>query len=241
MREQAAAALRYEREGYVRLVSKALAENNPHQYEVAGAESRIADLGTQLAAMEAQDGDVREEAAIYAYWQKGFSKQGLQSLLVDEVARLFNDCRGTVFPALTQGVYDVQFSTLSQTKAGEWREKTEFQVFERGVPVPYAALSGGQRRRVDVGVMLTLVQAVAEWMQVPGMLGLLILDEVFGFLDASGAEGLMEALREVQGRIPAVFVVSHEPQLQALFPDTIVVSQGADGVSRISSREEAVA
>jgi DNA repair exonuclease SbcCD ATPase subunit len=83
--------------------------------------------------------------------------------------------------------------------------------------------------------MLTLVKAVSRWMRVPGVCGLLVLDEVFGFLDASGAEGLVEALREVQEVIPAIFVVTHDAQLQALFSQVLVVEQDAQGVSRLQS------
>src|SRR5689334_19905587 len=83
--------------------------------------------------------------------------------------------------------------------------------------------------------MLTLVMAVSEWMQVPGALGLLVLDEVFGFLDAAGAEGLMEALRAVEERIPAIFVVAHDPQLQSLFGKTLHVEQDDQGISHLEN------
>lgn len=214
-------------------VALAKSRINPHTLEQAATEERIAAAAQLMTRHNAERAAALEATAIYAYWQHGFSKQGIQSLLLDEVAVLFNAARGTILPTLTQGVYDVQFSTVSQTKAGEWREKTEFQVFEHGQLVPYHALSGGQRRRVDVGVMLTLVKAVSQWMQTPGMLGILVLDEVFGFLDDSGAEGLMEALREVQEQVPSIFVISHEQQLQALFPEVIVVEQNEHGVSRV--------
>ncbi len=203
-----------------------IAQEDAAQVRVQEAEAAIRQRGTERDR-------IRQEITIFDYWRRAFSKQGIQSLLIDQIATVFNENRGSIFPSLTQGIYDVQFSTLSQTKAGEWRERTEFQVYQRGELVPYAALSGGQRRRIDVGVMLTLVKAVSTWMQVPGALGILILDEVFGFLDGSGAEGLMEALREVQEQIPSIFVVSHEPELQALFPEVIRVEQDGEGTSRI--------
>jgi DNA repair exonuclease SbcCD ATPase subunit len=225
------------RQELARVVAAVQMERNPYTMEQEATRQRLQE--SEVEVMQHSEARIRtqEEIAIYDYWRRGFSKQGIQSLLVDEVAGLFNAARGTIFPALTQGVYDVQFSTLSQTKAGEWREKTEFQILEHGQLVPYAALSGGQRRRVDVGVMLTLVKAVSKWMQVPGMLGMLVLDEVFGFLDGSGAEGLMEALREMQEQIPTIFVVSHEPSLQALFPEVLVVEQDQDGVSRLLTEQ----
>jgi len=190
------------------------------------AEARLDTRKRERLAME-------QQAALYEYWRHGFSKQGIQSLLMDEVAGAFNENRGAILPALTQGVYDVQFSTQSRTKAGEQRERTEFKVYEHGMLVPYESLSGGQRRRIDVGVMLTLVKAISTWMHVPGSLGLLVLDEVFGFLDASGAEGLMEALRDVQSVVPAIYAISHDQQLQALFSGTVMVEQDEFGVSRI--------
>lgn len=212
-------------------------EKNPFESERTATLERIEAAGAEYSELTKGRKETQEAIAIYDYWRRGFSKQGIQSLLVDEIANMFNEVRGAIFPALTQGVYDVQFSTLSQTKAGEDREKTEFQIFEHGEPVLYEGLSGGQRRRIDVGVMLTLVKAVSTWMQVPGVLGLLVLDEVFGFLDPSGAEGLMEALREMQTQIPSIFVVSHDTQLQALFPASIVVEQDEHGVSRILPAE----
>ncbi len=232
--EQVEKSLTAEQQQWAAALELVAKERNPHVDEERGVQDRIKAAEAEIERLAVEQAQIEQQIAVAEYWARGFSKQGIQSLLVDEVAVLFNAVRGMIFPALTQGVYDVQFSTVSQTKSGEWRERTEFQVFEHGVPVPYAALSGGQRRRVDVGVMLTLVKAVSSWMRVPGILGVLVLDEVFGFLDASGAEGLMEALRELQEQIPTIYVVSHEAALQALFPESVVVEQDAAGVSRLT-------
>lgn len=230
--------LRETRLDFEKRVTAIMCERNPYQVEQEGTEQRIKEATETIETHAAARVLLQQEIAVLDYWRRGFSKQGIQSLLVDQVAGLFNNVRGSIFPALTQGVYDVQFSTLSQTKAGEVRERTEFVIYERGQPIPYAALSGGQRRRIDVGVMLTLVKAVSTWMQVPGMLGILVLDEVFGFLDGSGAEGLMEALREMQSQITSIFVVSHDPQLQALFPEVICVAQDSSGTSKVVTGDE---
>jgi DNA repair exonuclease SbcCD ATPase subunit len=208
-------------------------EVNPHLDLRKRAELRWGESKTAAEALSVALAEAYTNQQIYSYWQEGFSKQGIQSLLLDEVATAFNQTRGLIIPVLTQGVYDVQFTTRSQTKGGNWRERTAFLIFEHGKPIPYEALSGGQRRRIDVGVMLTLVTVVSHWMQAPGVLGVLVLDEVFSFLDASGAEGLMEALREVQTAVPAIFAISHDPELQALFDQTVTVQQDVFGVSHL--------
>lgn len=214
-------------------LEQARAQVNPHEGHIAVAEDRIRTAYIKIAEFEAQVRAHALKVAIYKYWTKGFSKQGIQSLLMEEVAALFNEHRSNILPVLTQGVFDVQFSTVSWTRAGEAREKTEFIVYKEGELIPYASLSGGERRRVDVGIMLTLVVAVSYWMGVPGILGNLTLDEVTTFLDTSGAEGLMEALIQVQQVIPCVHVIDHGVHLQSLFPQVIRLEQDEEGVSHV--------
>lgn len=208
-------------------------QHNPFKAILENQVANTTILVVQIQKEQAQIEAVQKTIAIYDYWRTGFSKQGLQSLLVEEIAVRFNANRSDIFPLLTQGIYDVQFSTLSTTRSGELRERTEFLVNEHGAPIPYAALSGGQRRRIDIGIMLVLTQAVAEWMGTKGVLGLLILDEVFGFLDASGAEGLLAALGQIATQVPTIYVITHDTHLQSMIPNTIEVIQGADGISKV--------
>ena len=209
------------------------AEQNPHTALMQATRQAAGTAAQEIALAAVALEEIEVTIAMYEYWRVGFSKQGLQSLLVEEVATRFNASRADIFPLLTQGIYDVQFSTLSTTRGGELREKTKFVVYAHGKPVPYNSLSGGQRRRVDIGIMLVLTQSVAQWMGVRGVLGLLILDEVFSFLDASGAEGLVAALGQVVEQIPTIFVITHDTHLQAMVPEIIQVEQGADGISHI--------
>jgi DNA repair exonuclease SbcCD ATPase subunit len=192
-------------------------------------------LDSEISRRELQrDLDKHTHSAdVCKYWTKAFSKQGIQSLLMEEVAAAFNAARSTIFPLLTRGVYDVQFSATSRTGAGELREKTDFLVWEHGIPIPYESLSGGQRRRVDLGVMLTLCLAVSRQYAIPGVLGVLVLDEVMENLDEDGAECLYAALTEVSNTIPSVYAITHDPRLQSLFPQVLEVEQGEDGISRI--------
>ena len=208
-------------------------ETNPQEAPLKTAKKAQAHTEKYLATHREEILGIQKTTAIYEYWRTGFSKQGLQSLLVEEVAVRFNANRANIFPLLTQGIYDVQFSTLSKTRAGELREKTEFLVYEHGKPIPYGALSGGQRRRIDIGIMLVLTQAVAQWMGTRGVLGLLILDEVFGFLDASGAEGLLAALTQVKEQVPTIYVITHDTHLQSMVPNIIEVVQDANGISKV--------
>lgn len=228
IRERAQAVVHCEEE-----IARLGLEQNPHTAAMQVATNTVE--ATRQEHRDAQHSLDGAQALIemYDYWRKGFSKQGLQSLLVEEVAARFNSSRADIFPLLTQGIYDVQFSTLSKTRAGELREKTEFVVYEHGKPILYNALSGGQRRRIDIGIMLVLTQAVAQWMGVHGVLGLLILDEVFSFLDDSGAEGLIAALGQITEQVPTIYVITHDTHLQSMIPAVIQVVQDEKGISKV--------
>lgn len=208
---------------------------NPHAGTVQRLEDRLEKLRQRIRAGDDRLDDLKADRRVYRFWAEGFSKRGIQSLLLDEIADAFNRKRKEIFPLLTHGVYDVQFSTTSKTQKGETREKTEFHVTQHGRPVEYGSLSGGQKRRVDVGVMLTLILANAHRQQVPGVLGLVVLDEVFDFLDSDGAETLSATLDQMTDTIPSIYVVTQNSDMQSMFPQTLLVEQGGDGASRIVS------
>lgn len=209
-------------------------EVNPYERACAVHEANIRQYQDQATQAAADAGEFQRAERIFRYWEKGFGKQGIQSLLMEEIAAAFNETRSRVFPLLTRGVYDVQFSATSTVRSGELREKTEFVVWYRGEPVPYASLSGGQRKRVDLGVMLTLVLAVAQRQRVPGVLGLIIFDEVFDHLDDDGSECLYTVLeQEVTRTVPAVYAITHDAHLQSLFPRVLRVEQDEAGVSQL--------
>jgi DNA repair exonuclease SbcCD ATPase subunit len=209
-------------------------EVNPYDRACAVHEGNIATLREQIASADEAAAVFAKAERIFRYWERGFGKQGIQSLLMEEIAAAFNETRSRVFPLLTRGVYDVQFSATSTTQRGDSREKTDFIVWYRGEVVPYASLSGGQRKRVDLGVMLTLVLAVAQRQHAPGVLGMMVFDEVFDHLDEDGGECLYAVLeQEVTRTVPAIYAITHDVHLQSLFPRMIRVEQDDEGVSRL--------
>ncbi len=206
---------------------------NPYADTIATLTAQEEELNDEMDGLANILPTWEEQVTIYDYWMRAFSKQGIQSLLLEEVASEFNQARGMIMPLLTNGVIDVQFSTTAQTRSGELREKTDFIITYGDEIVSYNSLSGGQRRRVDLGVMLTLAVANARSRGVSGVLSMLVFDEVFDYLDSDGAEGLFAALNEVQKIIPSVYVITQDSDMRSLFTQTIDVVQDAQGTSTI--------
>jgi DNA repair exonuclease SbcCD ATPase subunit len=60
-------------------------------------------------------------------------------------------------------------------------------------------------------------------LQSGGAVGLMVLDEVFGPLDASRRGRLLQALNGLQTRFRQVLVVTHEDDIKAQLPSSIEV------------------
>lgn len=75
----------------------------------------------------------------------------------------------------------------------------------------YASLSGGEKRRVDVALLLALVELRSRQANA-GSGGTLWLDEVFDTLDSDGVDAVSELLRDV-ARDRCVVVITHSRDL----------------------------
>ena len=85
----------------------------------------------------------------------------------------------------------------------------------------YAALSSGERRRVDVAVVLALADMASQAASTTN--GTLWLDEVFDSLDPAGILGVCEAL-SILSESRAVVVITHSDELRSQVDSQTTVS-----------------
>lgn len=102
-----------------------------------------------------------------------------------------------------------------------------------GKEVTYTSLSGGEKRRIDCALCFGLSKYITLKYQLGsgGILGLLILDEVFSYLDQTGEDALAILLAE-EGKDKAVFVIDHMFGLKAYADDVWTVKK-ASGISTL--------
>lgn len=219
--------------------------------EVSGLERKKASIDTELSIRESRIADARKRATAtgekvlalergveqnkaeqeyYDFWVKAFGYGGIRSVLLDGVAEKLTERTNHYLKILTDGTVWVQFSTLSETKAGEARERFEVKVFNNFGAGTYAGNSGGERQRIDICIALALHWLVRTRAAKP--LGFAIFDEVFERMDETGCEFVVNLLRQEQADLGTMFVVSHNPALSARFPQSIEVEKRG-GVSRI--------
>jgi len=149
------------------------------------------------------------------FWKIAFSPKGIRSVLLDrfcnQINKIVNDCLSTI----SNGNMSAVFSPTKTLKGGEERNKIGLKVFVNGHESKYGLLSGGEQKRVDCSVCFGLNHWVSEKYGLEhGLLGILILDEIFGFLDTEGAE-LVAQLLWSEGKKQSVFVIDHALDLSS--------------------------
>jgi exonuclease SbcC len=129
-------------------------------------------------------------------WLRSFA-----DLLNGEVVPELQERAGELLNLLTDGRY-------TQLKI---TEEFEFTLYDEDRPKPI--ISGGEEDIVNLSLRLAMAEMICERSGQP--LGLLVLDEVFGSLDADRRENTLQLLRRLRDRFEQIIIISHIEDIQA--------------------------
>jgi len=178
-------------------------------------------LGTKMSVLNA-------EKLMAEFWSDGFGATGVQSWMMDIIADPLNDRANAYLQTLSDGDIKISIDTVSHTKSGEARDKFSItaEVEHNGETAP----SGGQMRKIELAVELSLMDLVAE--REGANVDLLCLDEVFDGLDATGKTRVLWLLDELRKTKGTILVVSHDADVKGSFDNvwTVVKDGGVSSV-----------
>ncbi len=97
---------------------------------------------------------------------------------------------------------------------------------------PIDRFSGGEQDDIAVALRVALSRYLAELHQVHEST-LLIFDEIFGSQDEERRTNLLAAFRTQESRFPQIILISHIPDIQGEFSNTLMVEMGTDFSSRV--------
>jgi len=168
-------------------------------------EADLAALGHDLAVAQ---GELAELAVV----EKVLGLKGVRTHVVARavagLASVANAWLDRLLPGAT-----VKLRAGSDSRGGNMTNRhdtIELEVHGLGHAGAYKACSGGERRRVDVALLLALAEVrAASAGSIPGTLW---FDEVFDTLDGDGIAAVSEALRDV-ARDRCVVLVTHSDEL----------------------------
>jgi len=169
------------------------------------------------------------------FWEEGFGNAGMKSYMLDDVAEFLNEKVNDFTEFLTDGEIRIAFQTQRRLKSGETRERFAIDIIGQGGKTTYAASSGGEKRRIDVAILLALSELTSRHGNLPS---LLILDEVFDSLDDVGIERVVRLLKsQLLNKRDSVFVITHSDVLAQHFDKELLITK-EDGISSVQFRDK---
>lgn len=159
------------------------------------------------------------------YWQTGFGRDGIPSLLLESAAPTLNEIVKPLADELTDGAYTITFS--SDKVGGRFVFSINASNSEGGQS--HEDLSKGEATRVDLCVLF----AIRKLMQDKASIRFeqVFIDELFDGLDDRGIELAAKLLRSKDIAHQVVFI-SHDEALQEAADATIMVEK-VNGVSKV--------
>lgn len=197
------------------------------QMERVVGRAEVADLNFAHAQEAVKESESQEE--YLTFWESGFGNQGIKSFLLDEILPALNDRVAYYATALLGDNMRILFDTESTLKSGAVRDKFDVRIVRDGVNVDYISCSNGERRRIDVAILLALQSLVYE--RNAAGCNLMVLDEVFDSLDRTGVEKVVGLLAE-EAKEKVIYVISHLNEMRDYFENELIVTK-TDGVSEV--------
>ncbi len=180
------------------LITKALDEVEHH-------------LDEELERVAAAEEDLAELKAV----DKVLGLQGVRAHVLGQALEGIQEAANAWLVRLQRPDLRVVLTSYTESQKGNVRDCINLQVEGAGGGHGYKAASGGERRRIDVALLLALAEVAGAAHGDTG--GTLWFDEVFDALDDPGVEAVTGAIEEL-GETHSVVVITHNPQLVARLP-----------------------
>jgi len=142
---------------------------------------------------------------ILKFWEVAFSEQGLVKYIIRNILTFFNDRANYYMNFLTAGNFTIDFD--------EFLEET---VYLKNGKVYYTSLSGGEKKKVSLSVMLALNDLLL--LSGKDRSNIIFFDEIADSLDEEGIKGLHELIKEVTNS-KTMFIITHNDYLVGLIED----------------------
>jgi DNA repair exonuclease SbcCD ATPase subunit len=202
--------------------------------QVTQMQTGIAKNEKDLASLIASIADKEKLSEQLTFWVEAFGTQGLRSFLIESEISEINK-RATVYAQRLLGPgAGVQLSATTQLKTKDvQREKLSIVANIPGCTTTYAGASKGQKRRLDLSLLLAFRDIVAG--KSSGAFRQFFADELFDGLDQTGDAFVVELLREISDNDCPVVLVTHSQYLKSSVDRLITVSHEKEFLATVTT------
>ncbi|MEK6881593.1 MAG: hypothetical protein AABY22_18365, partial [Nanoarchaeota archaeon] len=214
-------------------------ESKVKQFDTKDKETQLETFKKEMSIIDkclidnghSQEVDIKN-LEIYEFWKSSFSNKGIRPLLLDKFCYNFNQIIKPLCKQVSNGKFNVEFTPTGTTRAGQERNKLSLNVLYNNTTVLYNSLSGGEKTRVNIPLCFGLNKFISEQYQLPnGLLGIVILDEIFANLDNEGEEDVAGFLFQ-EGKNKYIGVITHSDEL-ASYSNNIWQVEKVDEVTEV--------
>ena len=201
------------------------------------AKGQGASIATRLKDMRAELSDLVEDtmttlnrrADQLEFWVEGFGPGGLRSYLIESEIPEINRVATRYAQRLLGTGARVKLTATKTLATGESREELTVGATIPGCTQSYAGASKGQRKRLDLALLLAFREIVGR--RSAKSFDQLFADELFDGLDEAGEDAVVELQREISAICP-VTLVTHSDVLKNA-ADRLIVVHHRDGVAEL--------
>ena len=139
------------------------------------------------------------------FWEHAFSEAGLIKYVIRNILEYFNERCNSYLSTMTKGNFVIKFDdSLAET------------LYNNGVQGHFDSLSGGEKKRVSLAVMLGLNDLLL--LTGKDRSNIIFFDEVAENLDADGVKGLIELIHQLT-KHKKLFLITHNEYLTSLLEE----------------------
>ena len=197
---------------------------------LATHERHLEDLTFEQESLKGSLEHLQDDLALAQSAVDVLGPAGVRAHVLDTVTPFLNERTSEYLGTLTDGMTTAVWSTLSKTAKGELREKFVIEVQDAAGAESFAALSGGEKRKVRLGCSMALQDLVASRAVKP--INIFVGDEIDDALDEAGLERLMQILEKKAREKGTVLVISHNSLSDWI--DSVMLVEKSGGATTVT-------
>lgn len=182
----------------------------------------IEEYKKDLSTAQAELGELLSTKEDYEFWVDAYGNSGIKSILLDSVVPFLDSRANDYLKVLADSSIEVKFHTQQLVKSTkEYKDKFSVEVMNRNGDDDYKSNSGGEKRRIDIAINMTLQDLALS--RSNKRMDIIVYDEVFESLDELGSQKVIELLEAKAKEVGTVLVITHNDSLKQLFSQSIEV------------------
>tara|TARA_R110000868_G_scaffold13711_3_gene63573 strand:- start:3732 stop:5324 length:1593 start_codon:yes stop_codon:yes gene_type:complete len=155
----------------------------------------------QAKELEKHNCEVNYE--IMKFWEKAFSEQGIIKYFIRNILDYLNFKTNEYLSILTNNQFTIFFN-----------EELDETIVNNGRKLSYMSLSGGEKRKINLSVMLALQSLLTHTSKEQS--NIIFFDEIAENMDEDGCAGVHNLLKSLKEEDKTIFLITHNAYLKSL-------------------------